>query len=139
MLIVPIFHTVLGFIIMQWSVNAMSQTFKPLIFYKPVAVAIIYLFWLGLIINGLYCFWQVSYLIVLILLSVFLYLMLTGLYLGSEKTKAKKQKIIQSTAKAYFQYLRWNKVRTDMILESIFEKARISKDWDIKDLISFYW
>ncbi len=158
MLIAAILLTVLGFIIMQWSVNAMSQTFKPLIFYKPVAVVIIYLLWLGLIIGGLYCFWQVSYLIVLILVSVFLLLILAGLYLGSEKTKAKKickiykqiklyqplaeeQKILQSTARVYFQNLRWDKAKIDMTLESIFKKDRISNDRDIKDLISsiFIW
>lgn len=158
MLITAILLTISGFLIMQWSINAMSQTFKPLIFYKPGAVILIYLLWLGLLIGGLYCFWQVNYLIVMILVGIFLLLTVNGLYLGSEKMKAKKickiykqlklyqpfadeLEILKTTANIYFQNLHWDKNKIDLVLESIFERDVILKDRDIKNLISsiFIW
>jgi len=139
-MLVAILLTVFGLLIMKWSVNLIS--------HKPFA-KIINILWLGLLISGFYCFWQINYLIVLILVVLIIFLMLTGLYLDSQTTKAIKickiykqlklshplsdeQDISQSTARLYFQKLRWDKNKIEFNLELI----RKSKDKDIKDLIN---
>lgn len=139
-MLIAILLTVLGLLLMKYSFNLIS--------HKPFA-KIINILWLGLLIGGFYCFWQINYLIVLILVVLIIFLMLTGLYLESQTTKAIKickiykqlklshplsdeQDILQSTARLYFQKLRWDKNKIDMNIELIGK----SKEKDIKYLIS---
>lgn len=155
MFILGIILTVLGFIIFQWCANAMSQPAynRPLIFFKTAPVIIINLLWIGVLAGGLYCLWQVSYLIVLILIGGFAILWGFGFYMGKEKTRAKKifkiykqlklycpqekeRKILKETATIYFSNLRWDEVKINLTIDSIFEEKMGSKVNDVKELVN---
>jgi len=149
MLILGIILTILGVIIFQWSAKAMSEPFynRPLIFYKTIPVLIINLLWISLLAGGLYSFWQVSYKIVLFLVSIFAILWIVGYFFGSDKNKAKKffqiykqlklyrpqtkeEDILRETARLYFQNLRWDIEKINSILKIIFDE----KDREVKDV-----
>ena len=148
MLILGIILTILGAILFQWFVKAMSGPFynRPLIFHKTIAVLIINLLWIGLLAGGLYSFWQVSYKIVLFLVSGFTIFWVIGYFLGSYKNRAKRffqiyrqlkiyrpqakeEDILRETARLYFQNLRWGMGEINHTLELIFAE----KDSEVKD------
>ena len=154
MLIFGIILTILGFLIFQWSVNALSKSFieRPLIFANPIAVLVIHLLWIGLLIGGLILLWQVNPIIVGVIFGGYFILWVIGYFMGSEKTSIKRifrvykqlklfrpkatgDGILKETARLYFQKLRWDEYRINHVLQLIFKEEGGSKVKNIKDLV----
>jgi membrane protein implicated in regulation of membrane protease activity len=154
MLILGIILTILGIIVLQWMAKAMSEPFynRPLILYRTIPTLIITLLWIGLLIGGLYSFWQVSSKIVFFIVGGFVTLYIVNHFLGSYKNRAKKffqiykqlkvyrprtkeEDILRETVILYAQNLHWDEERIDSALRFIFdEKERKVKD--VKDLLN---
>lgn len=152
MLLAAILLTLFGFIIMQWSIKANKQMDKAPIFFNPFAVIIIYILWIGLIISGLYCFWQVNHLFVFIIAVIYFLFVITRNYLRSDTRKAIKickiykqikllqpltneQDVLKSTARKYFENIRWEKFDIDRTLDIMFNKFNRYQEKNIKELI----
>jgi len=154
MLILGIILTILGFIIFQWSANALSKSFieRPLIFANLTAVIIIHILWIGLLIGGLILLWQANPVIVGVILGGYFILWVIGYFLGSENASIKRifktykqlelfhpqateEEILKETARLYFQRLRWDEYRINHILKIIFEEKTSTEVKNIKDLI----
>jgi len=154
MIIIGIILTVLGIVVLQWSARAMSEPFynRPLIFHKTVPVLIINLLWIGLLVGGLYSFWQVSYKIVIFLVGGFALLWVANYFLSSHKNRAKKffriykqlkiyrpqaeeKDILRETARLYLQNLRWDQEKVEHTLKFIFDEKE-SKVENPKDLLN---
>ncbi len=154
MLVLGIILFILGFIIFQWSANALSKSFieRPLIFANPIAIIIIHLLWVGLLISGLILMWRVNPVIVGVIVGGYLVLWVIGYFMGSEKESIKRifriykqlnifrpqateEEILKEAARVYFQRLRWDEYRINHILQLIFEEKTGTGVKNIKDLI----
>lgn len=149
MLIYAILLTVSGFILMNWVSHESTKTVKIGIFKSPQIGDILTLLYIVLLIGGLYCFWQVNYLIVLIICSLFLF----GHLAGRNTTEKKARKICQyykmakqltplqdeqvlmrTTVIVYLTKLGYKDQQIDSVLNGVFSN-RMPPIKDIKEVI----
>jgi hypothetical protein len=141
-LILGIIFTGIGILILQWVAKFANEPLynRPLIFSRPVPVLIIHILFIGFIILGLTLLWKVNYIIVIVIISIFLFLSFYGGFLNSEKQRVKRffkiykvlklyrpvapeREIIVDALTTYFRKSGWNEHRIESVLKYIVKKG----------------
>lgn len=145
MLILGAFLIISGTQLFKWSINAqmLSTIHKPQVFRNPFTKTIINLLWLTMLMAGLWCLWQESYIIVIPILGYFCWslfynfkkriiknLFLVYKQLRQLNPEMNEDEILKETISTYFRTLGWDELRIDMAIRSILEV-----DKDIKRVV----
>lgn len=153
MLTIAILLTLLGIVIMQWTIRAMSyEQSRPYILERPLTIVLVYFLWISLTICGLYLFWQINYLVVFIIIGFIIEIIFIVRYLCSFEFKARKicriykqlkqqqplideQVAFETTARLFFKNLGWSDYEVYMVNKFIFMDNNISSGKNIKEVI----
>ena len=141
-LILGIIFTGIGVFILQWFAKFANEPFynRPLIFTRPIPVLIINILYIGFIIVGLILLWKVNYIVVVVIISIFLFLNFYGCFLNSEKERVKRffkmykmlkiyrpavpeRDIVVDALTAYFRKSGWDEHRIESVLKYIVKEG----------------
>jgi|SRR3989344_8145451 len=155
MIFLGIILAALGIWIFRWMGKSMDEPFynRPLIFRKTIAVLIIQVIWMGLLVGGLYCFWQTNHKIVYFLIGGYIFLWFLGRFMGSDVNKAKKffktykqlkifrpqteeRDIWHETAKIYLKSIGWDDEKIGYTVNTLFN-SEILVGKNVKDFVRF--
>lgn len=137
MLILGFILIILAFYIFNWTfVNLNKPSYdRPMILNKTKPVLFIQFIWITLLLLGLYCLWKVSGSIVIGIVVVIFSVLTLGMFLGTDKNKAKRFFKIYKKILISRPDLEEREVR--ILSTKLFLKKQGKKDFEIDSLCNY--